>query len=319
MKLSPILTKTVVLCTILVLTDFFYWNIQDHQFLNFDDNVYVSSNPYVKNGFSFENIKWAFTFTGVSYWHPLPLLSHMLDCQLFGVKPGPQLLVNLAIHILNAFLLFSIILKMTGAQFKAVIIALLFALHPMNVESVAWLVERKTVLSTFFLFGAIYIYLYYLEKKEKWKYALILFLYVFGLMSKPQILTFPVLLLLLDYWPLKRFEKAANNYESTAIIFQPVKRFVLLCKSNIGSIIIEKVPFLILSLFSVIITMASVLHSSFLVTHERVPIYLRIYNYFVSIMQYLPNMHSQSIIHTFILSPNICVLLSFLGALSFVV
>ena len=160
-KLPPFFIKTIILCAIVGLTIFFYWNIQDHQFLNFDDDVYVSSNPYVNNGFSLGNIKWTFTFTGISYWHPLTLLSHMLDCQLFGVKPGPHLLVNLSIHIFNALLLFLIISRMTGAQVKAAFIALLFALHPLNVESVAWLVERKTVLSTLFLFGAIY------RKKDK--------------------------------------------------------------------------------------------------------------------------------------------------------
>lgn len=320
MKLSPLLTKAIVLCTIVVLTVFFYWNIQDHQFLNFDDNVYVSSNPYVKNGFSFENIKWAFTFTGVSYWHPLPLLSHMLDCQLFGVRPGPQLLVNLAIHIINAILLFFILSRMTSAQVKAAFIALLFALHPLNVESIAWLVERKTVLSTFFLFGALYTYLYYVEKKEKWKYALILFLYACGLMSKPQILTFPVLLLLLDYWPLKRFETVAvKKYESSAIFSKPINRVITICKSDIGSIFLEKLPFLALSLVSVLVTMASVLHSRFLVTHDLVPVYLRIYNYFVSIIQYLQYIAWPINLSIFYPFPKTFVLLFFLGALSFVV
>ncbi len=318
--MPPFFTNAIILCAIAGLTVFFYWNIQDHQFLNFDDNIYVSANPYVKNGFSLENIKWTFTFTGVSYWHPLTLLSHMLDCQFFGVKPGPHLLVNLTIHIFNALLLFLIILKMTGAQFKAAFIALLFALHPLNVESVAWLVERKSVLSTLFLFGAIYTYLYYTEKRKKWKYFLILGLYVFGLMSKPAILTFPALLLLLDYWPLKRLERvAANNYESTAIVSKPLNRFISLCKSDIGRIILEKLPFFILSLVSVLITMASVLHSRFLVTHELVPVYLRIYNYFVSITQYLQYMAWPVHLSIFYPFPKTFIILPFLGASSFVV
>jgi tetratricopeptide (TPR) repeat protein len=317
---SPLLMNAVILCIIAGLTLFVYWDIQNHQYLNFDDNVYVSLNPYVKNGFSLENIKWAFTFTDISYWHPLTWLSHMLDCQLFGVKPGPQLLINLAIHIFNTLLLFLIISKMTGAQFKAAFVALLFAFHPLNVESVAWLAERKTVLSTLFLFGAIYTYLHYTEKKKKWKYALILFLYACGLMSKPMILTFPVLLLLLDYWPLKRFERvAAINYENTAIVSKPVNRFILLCKSDIGSIIVEKIPLLILSLFSILVTMASVLHSRFLVTHDLVPIYLRIYNYFVSITQYLQYIAWPVNLSIFYPFPKTFIILYFLGALSFVV
>ena len=318
-KLSPIFTNAIILCAITGLTVFFYWNIQDHQFLNFDDNIYVSANPYVKNGFSLENIKWAFTFTGISYWHPLTLLSHMLDCQIFGIKPGPQLLVNLALHIFNALLLFLIILKMTGAQFKAAFIALLFALHPLNVESVAWLVERKSVLSTIFLFGAIYTYLYYVEKKEKWKYALILLFYACGLMSKPAILIFPALLLLLDYWPLKRFERATIHYESNAIVSKPINRFSSLCKSDIGRVIIEKIPFLILSMVSVLITMASVSYSNMIVTNERVSIYLRIYNYFVSIIQYLQYIAWPVHLSIFYPFPKTFILLYFLGALSLVV
>ena len=319
-KLPPFFIKTIIVCAIVGLTILFYWNIQDHQFLNFDDDVYVSSNPYVNNGFSLENIKWTFTFTGISYWHPLTLLSHMLDCQLFGVKPGPHLLVNLSIHVFNALLLFLIISRMTGAQVKAAFIALLFALHPLNVESVAWLVERKTVLSTLFLFGAIYTYLYYTGKKEKWKYFLIFVLYAFGLMSKPAILTFPVLLLLLDYWPLKRFERAAvNNYDSTALATKSLNRFILFVKSDIGSIIVEKLPFLILSLVSILMTMASVMHSSFLVTHGRVSIYLRIYNYFISIIQYLHYIVWPVNLSIFYPFPKTFILLSFIGALSFVV
>lgn len=319
-KLPPLFIKAIILFAIVGFTVFVYWDIQNHQFLNFDDDIYVSLNPYVKNGFSLENIKWTFTFTGISYWHPLTLLSHMLDCQIFGVKPGPQLLVNLALHIFNAILLFLIISKMTGTQVKAAFVALLFALHPLNVESVAWLVERKTVLSTLFLFGAIYTYLHYAERKKKWQYALILCLYACGLMSKPAILTFPVLLLLLDYWPLKRFERAVvNNYESTAIVSKPINKYISLCKSNIGSIIVEKLPFLILSLVSILITMASVLHSSFLVTHERVSIYLRIYNYFVSIIQYLQYTIWPVNLSIFYPFPKTFILLCFLGALLFVV
>ena len=319
-RLPPRFTKAIIICAIVGLTIFFYWNIKDHQFLNFDDNLYVSSNHYVKNGFSLENVKWAFTFNDGSYWHPLTWLSHMLDCQLFGVKPGPQLLINLAIHIFNALLLFIIILKMTGAQVKAAFIALLFALHPLNVESVAWLAERKTVLSALFLFGAIYTYLHYTEKKKKWKYALILCLYALGLMSKPPILTFPFLLLLLDYWPLKRFERSAtNNYELTNAFSKTINRFISFCKSDIGRIIAEKLPFLILSLFSVLITVASVLRGRFLVTHDLVPIYLRIYNYFVSIIQYLRNIAWPVDLSIFYPFPKTFIVLYFLLALLVVV
>jgi tetratricopeptide (TPR) repeat protein len=319
-KLPPLFTKAVLLCAIAGFTIFFYWNIKDHQFLNFDDNVYVWSNHYVKNGFSLVNIKWAFTFTEFSYWHPLTWLSHMLDCQLFGVNPGPQLLVNLSIHIFNALLLFLIVCKMTGAEVKAACVALLFALHPLNVESVAWLAERKTVLSALFLLGAIYTYLHYIEKKKKWKYALTLCLYALGLMSKPSILIFPALLLLLDYWPLKRFERsAANNYESASIFSKPRDRFIFFCQSAVGSIIKEKLPFLILSMLSLLVTMASVSYSRFLVTNELVSFYLRIYNYVVSIILYLRNIAWPIDLSIFYPFPKSFILLYFLVALSAIV
>jgi hypothetical protein len=224
-NLPSLFARAVILCAIIGLTLFVYWDVQNHQFLNFDDNMYVSSNLYVKNGFSMENIRWAFTFTDVSYWQPLPLLAHMLDSQLFGVKPGPHLLVNLAIHILNSLLLFLIMLKMTGARIKAALVALLFAVHPLNVESVAWLAERKTVLSTLFFLAAVYTYIRYTQQKKKWMYAVILCLYTLGLMSKPPILTFPVLLLVLDYWPLKRFGRlAADHSDRKAASATPVNR-----------------------------------------------------------------------------------------------
>jgi len=157
----------IILCTIVGLTLFVYEDIRNHQFLNFDDNEYVTLNYHVRNGFSIENIKWACSFTESSYWHPLSWISHMMDCQLFGIKPGPHLFMNLALHIVNSLLLFLIILRMTGTRFKAALVAVLFAVHPLNVESVAWLAERKTVLSALFFLAAIYTYIHYTEKKKK--------------------------------------------------------------------------------------------------------------------------------------------------------
>ena len=287
-NLPFLFTRAVILCAIIGLTLFVYWDVQNHQFLNFDDNMYVSSNIHVKNGFSLENVRWAFTFTDVSYWQPLPLLSHMLDSQLFGLKPGPHLLVNLAMHIFNSLLLFLIIAKMTGAPIKAALVALLFAIHPLNVESVAWLAERKTVLSTLFFLAAVFIYIHYTKQKRKWMYASILCLYTLGLMTKPPILTFPVLLLLLDYWPLKRFGKsAADPSDRTDASATPANRFISFCKSDTGRIILEKAPFFVLSALSLFITMVSVVHQHMVVNQAIVPVYLRIYNLIVSIIHYL--------------------------------
>lgn len=287
-KLPSLFTRAVIVLAIIGLTLFVYWDVQNHQFLNFDDNMYVSTNIHVKNGFSLENVRWAFTFTDVSYWQPLPLLSHMLDSHLFGLKPGAHLLVNLAMHLLNSLLLFLIMAKLTGAPIKAALVALLFAVHPLNVESVAWLAERKTVLSTLFFFAAVYTYIHYTQRKNKWLYAVILCLYTLGLMTKPPILTFPVLLMLLDYWPLKRFGKpAADPADRTDASAAPANRHVSLRRSDTARIILEKAPFFVLSALSLIITMASVMHQQMVVNQQLVPFYLRVYNLFVSIIQYL--------------------------------
>jgi tetratricopeptide (TPR) repeat protein len=289
-KLPFLCTRAVILLVIIGLTLFIYWDVQNHQFLNFDDNIYVSSNLYVKNGFSPENIRWAFTFTDITFWHPLTLLSHMLDSQLFGLKPGPHLLVNLAMHIFNAILLFFILQRMTSAPIKSALVALLFAVHPLNIESVAWLAERKTVLSTLFFLAAIYTYVHFTETKKKWTYAVILCLYALGLMSKPPILTFPVLLLALDYWPLNRFRKSdAGSSDRKTDSATPINIFISFCKSNNGMIILEKAPFFILSVLSLSITMVSIMHHQMVVNYQIVPFYLRVYNFFVSIFQYLYN------------------------------
>ncbi len=318
-NLPSLFPGAVILFAIIGLTLFVYWDIQNHQFLNFDDNTYVSSNLHVKNGFSPENIRWAFSFTDVSYWHPLPLLSHMLDSQLFGLKPGPHLLVNLVLHIFNSILLFLILQRMTGARIKSALVALLFAVHPLNVESVAWLAERKTVLSALFFMTAILTYVHFTEKKKKWMYVAILCLYTLGLMSKPAIVILPVLLLVLDYWPLKRFGRFGIGHTgSEGASSTPVNRFISLCKSDNGKIILEKIPLFILSLFSISITMASVLYHHIVVNYEAVPIPLRIYNLIVSIIEYLYKLAWPVELSIFYPVRRSIVILDFVLALSFV-
>ena len=219
-NLPSFLSKAIIICIIAGLTLFVYWGIQNHQFLNFDDNVYVSANPYVKNGFSFVNIKWAFTFNNGSYWHPVTWLSFMLDGQIFGVKPGPQLLANLAIHIFNALLLFLIILKMTGAPIKAGLRCLIVCPSSSECRICRLACRKKNCFEHLILIWCDLYLPSLCGKEEKWKYALIFCLYACGLMSKPSILTFPVLLLLLDYWPLKRFERVeATNYRKHQCCF----------------------------------------------------------------------------------------------------
>jgi protein O-mannosyl-transferase len=316
---QPSFLKMIVVCTICVVTFFAYADVRHHRFLNFDDNEYVTENSHVKNGVNLPDLRWAFTFTGVSYWHPLTWISHMVDCEFFGVRPGPHLMVNLTIHILNSLLLFLILLRMTGSSFKAAFVAILFAIHPVNVESVAWITERKTVLSTFFLMTAMYAYVRYTEHNNKWLYGFALCLYTFGLLSKPSILTFPLLLLILDYWPLQRFKKPTSpDSERTSLFINPVHTLVSLSKSDRGRMIIEKLPFFTLSLASYFLSMLSLSKFHIVINYRLIPLDLRISNFFASLCSYLWNMAWPVELSIFYPFPKAIPLWPFLGSLLFV-
>ena len=286
--------KAIIPCAIILIILFTYGDVRHHQFLNFDDNEYVTENSHVQNGLTIEAIRWAFGFTGVGYWHPLTWISHMLDCRLFGLAPGPHHMVNVALHILNALFLFLILFRMTGARYRAAVVALLFAVHPVNVESVAWVTERKTVLSMFFLMTAIYSYVRYTEKKKVWFYLVSLFLYGLGLMCKPSILTLPFLILVLDYWPLRRFWRGDSCNSVDSVMTNSSKysltRVLAFRKSETAFLFLEKVPFIILSSISSYLSMISLSKFHMVINHDLIPVDLRIYNLFVSIMKYLGDM-----------------------------
>lgn len=302
---------------------FAYNGVQDHEFLNFDDNIYVTNNGHVKNGFSIEGIRWAFGFTGVAYWHPLTWISHMLDCRLFGLSSGAHHLVNLAIHILNALLIYLLINRMTGASYKAAVVALLFAVHPVNVESVSWVAERKNVLSMLFLMAALYYYILYTQEKKGWIYGIILFFYTFGLLSKPSIVIFPFLLLILDYWPLGRFGRGDiyNSVQTVGIFFprRVLAKIFAFRKSDAAVLFLEKVPFIILSLISSYLSMISMSKFQWVINYDRIPLDLRIYNLFVSITKYLWKMVWPFDLSIFYSFPQSIPAAHFILALSFVV
>ena len=157
--------KNIILCLFLAsLTSLFYWDLTDHQFIVADDHVYILDNSHVQSGLNRESVRWAFTTTRAEFWHPLTWLSYMLDTQLFGVNPGGYLFTNLLLHVLNSLLLFFILQKMTGATVQSVFAAALFALHPLHVESVAWIAERKDVLSALFWMLTLGFYIHYVER-----------------------------------------------------------------------------------------------------------------------------------------------------------
>ena len=185
-----------------------YFQVSGFQFINFDDNNYVYGNPHVLGGLTWENIKWAFTAFHAANWHPLTWMSHQLDASLFNANAGAHHLVNALLHTISSVLLFFTLRKLTGATWKSGIVAAIFAFHPAHVESVAWVAERKDVLSTVFWILTIWFYAKYAtEDKKARNYTLVLFAFALGLLAKPMLVTLPFVLLLLDYWPLGRFEK----------------------------------------------------------------------------------------------------------------
>ena len=185
-----------------------YWPATHHDFINYDDDEYVTSNVHVQNGLTVESIKWAFLNPVSANWHPVTMLSHMLDCQVFGLKPWGHHLTSVLLHAFNTVLVFLLLRRMTGALWRSALVAALFAWHPLHVESVAWVAERKDVLSGFFGLLALIFYVRYAQSEtqsSKFKiqnYLLSLFFFALGLMSKPMLVTWPFVMLLLDYWPL---------------------------------------------------------------------------------------------------------------------
>jgi tetratricopeptide (TPR) repeat protein len=181
-----------------------YYPVSGHPFVNYDDNVYVTDNEQVKSGLNWDTLQWAFTTTEAGNWHPLTWLSHTLDYQLFQADPAGHHNTNLLLHVLNALLLFWVLRQATGFIGRSWMVAALFALHPVNVESVAWISERKNLLSMLFFLLALGAYRWYVREPRTGRYAVVAGFFALGLMAKPQVITLPFVLLLWDYWPLRR-------------------------------------------------------------------------------------------------------------------
>ena len=258
----------LLICLFLVIATLaVYWQINYHEFINFDDSLYILKNQRVQKGLTSESISWAFSFTDIAYWHPLTWLSHMLDCQIYGLIPGMHHRTSLIFHIINSILLFFVLQKMTGTLWRSAFVAALFALHPLHVESVAWIAERKNVLSTFFWMLTMLAYVHYTTRPSLYRYLLTLLLLMLGLMAKPMLVTLPFVLLLLDYWPLERLRHQSPF-----------------------NLILEKIPFFALSAVSVYISSLSVHRYEIVVSTELVPMQLRIANALVSYVKYIEKM-----------------------------
>ncbi len=265
--------QEIIICLFLIAATLaVYWQTTNHEFINYDDGLYVTENLHVKAGLTLESVKWAFTTFHASNWHPLTWISHMLDIELYGLNPTGHHWTSLQIHLTNTLLLFIILQYMTGAIWQSAFVAALFALHPLHVESVAWVAERKDVLSTFFGMLTISAYIMYVRKKNLLRYIFVFIFLSLGLMAKPMLVTLPFVLLLLDFWPLKRLKLTLNQASGQT--------------SNLLLLIREKIPLLAPVVISSILTLIAQ-QSVALKTLETFPLQTRIANAFISYASYI--------------------------------
>ncbi len=242
-------TRTWLLGLLLVVATLaLYYPVHHHPFVNYDDSIYVTENPHVQTGLDWDTVKWAFTTYDAGNWHPLTWLSHTLDCQLFELNPAGHHDVNLLLHVLNVLLLFWVLQQATGFAGRSFMVAALFALHPINVQTVAWVAERKNVLSMLFFLLALGAYTWYARRPGVGRYAVVALLFALGLMAKPQVITLPFVLLLWDYWPLRRMSLPGLGHSSAeGPPLVPAKSFY--------SLLEEKFPLLAIAGVNAYITM----------------------------------------------------------------
>ena len=256
-----------------------YGQVGSFDFVDFDDGLYVTKNVYVQKGLSVEGFVWAFTTSHAGSWYPTTWLSHMLDFELYGLNPTGHHYTNIAFHIANTLLLFFILFRMTGALWKSAFVAALFAVHPLHVESVAWVSERKDVLSTFFGLLTIGAYYRYIKASELKNYLLVIIFLCLGLMSKPMLVSFPFVLLLLDFWPLKRI-RFKNKYDLQH------EGSTDYGSKGIFQLIVEKIPLFILAAIQCILTFFIQRSGGVMVSFEALPLKTRIANALISYVSY---------------------------------
>jgi Flp pilus assembly protein TadD len=261
--------------------------VRHHDFVNFDDDDYVTANPVVLRGLTWHGVAWAFTTEHAVNWHPLTWLSHMLDVQLYGLDAGAHHLTNLLFHIGNTLLLFGLLHRMTGALGRSAFVAGLFAVHPLHVESVAWVAERKDVLSTLFWMLTLWAYIEYVKRPDlrqssRRRYAAVLLFFALGLMAKQMLVTLPLVLLLLDFWPLGRVGIGPNPAGGWA----PARDGW----ATAGRLVWEKLPLLALAAASSIATFVIHQRGGAVIILSAIPLQLRIENALVSYVVYIGKM-----------------------------
>jgi protein O-mannosyl-transferase len=242
--------KIIIILVFALLVLAVYWQVRNFEFINYDDQVYVTQNYSIQSGITCKGILNTFTDIRTANWHPLTMMSHMLDWQLFGPRAGGHHWTNVIIHIFNTILLFLLLNRLTGAVWRSALVAALFAVHPINVESVAWIAERKNVLSTFFWILTILFYARYVERPGWQRYLPVFICFALGLMSKPMLVTLPFVLLLLDYWPLNR--TSINTQDENSMHVNPSSQTG---KTKLSFLLLEKIPLFILTVISICVTL----------------------------------------------------------------
>lgn len=272
-----------LICVVLsVITIAVYWQVLHFDFINFDDPKYVTENPNVQQGLTWDSVRWAFTTDHASNWHPLTWLSLMLDRELFGLNAGAFHLVNLLLHIANTALLFIVLSRCTHAVWPSAFVAAGFALHPLHVESVVWIAERKDVLSTLFWMLAMLAYVRYVQQPRISRYITIFLAMALGLMAKPMLVTLPCVLLLLDYWPLRRMELAQSTGDKDVAANRSPG---LGNRKTLLSLVLEKSPFFTLAAASSIVTL--MVQKRTVMSMETFPLKVRVTNAFVCYARYI--------------------------------
>ena len=289
-------TRLFILFLLTALTIIAYEPVRRYEFVDYDDDRYITANPRIQQGLSWSNAAWALQATEVANWHPLTWLSHMADCHLYGLNPSGHHLTNLLFHILNVVLLFLVLQEMTGALWRSALVAALFALHPLNVESVAWIAERKNVLSTLFWLLTMWAYLFYVRQPGWKRYLFVAALFVLGLMSKPMLVTLPCVLLLLDYWPLGRFVRRTgedrSGHQSPDETDQRQQQADLRSpdlRRTLFRLVLEKVPLFLLAAASSVITIKAQQIDGAL-NAKMIPLSARLANALVSYASYIYKM-----------------------------
>ena len=251
-----------------------FWPVTHADFISIDDNEYITENRHVQNGLTLEGVRWAFATGHAANWHPVTWLSHMLDVQFFGLNPHRHHVINLLFHVANSALLFLALHRMTKALWQSAFVAALFALHPLHVESVAWVAERKDVLSTLFWMLTLCAYYRYAEHRSVRRYLPVLIFLALGLMAKPMLVTLPFVLLLLDYWPLKRLAQSEGMVPDDQ-------------RWHLRELLAEKIPLFVLAAISCVVTYLVQQHGGAVGSIERLPLEARIANGFVSYIAYI--------------------------------